>query len=130
MDPNGFIHTEYMQCVTATGRLSSRNPNFQNMPRGSTFIIRKAVESRFEGGSILEGDYSQLEFRVAGFLAKDDGIRSDVEAGTDVHNIRQELSGVPDRKPRRTPSSLCMVVLVVLKIRSGTTVPSSKSTTV
>jgi DNA polymerase I-like protein with 3'-5' exonuclease and polymerase domains len=93
MDPNGFIHTEYMQCVTATGRLSSRNPNFQNMPRGSTFIIRRAVESRFEGGSILEGDYAQLEFRVAGFLAKDEGIRNDVEAGTDVHNYTASIIG-------------------------------------
>ena len=67
VDDHGFIHPEFMQCVTATGRLSSRNPNFQNMPRGNTFAIRKAVESRFEGGLIME-DYSQLEFRVAGFL--------------------------------------------------------------
>ena len=93
MDGNGFIHTEFMQCVTATGRLSSRNPNFQNMPRGSTFAIRKAVESRFEGGSILEGDYSQLEFRVAGYLAEDDGILTDVEAGTDVHSYTASVIG-------------------------------------
>ena len=93
MDREGFIHTEYMQCVTATGRLSSRNPNFQNMPRGSTFIIRKAVESRFAGGSILEGDYAQLEFRVAGFLAGDVGIQEDVEAGTDVHNYTASIIG-------------------------------------
>lgn len=93
VDGNGFIHTEFMQCVTATGRLSSRNPNFQNMPRGSTFIIRKAVESRFEGGYILEGDYAQLEFRVAGFLADDPAIREDVEAGTDVHSYTASVIG-------------------------------------
>lgn len=93
MDGGDFIHTEFMQCVTATGRLSSRNPNFQNMPRGSTFAIRRAVESRFEGGKILEGDYSQLEFRVAGFLAQDETIREDVEAGTDVHNITAGIIG-------------------------------------
>ena len=93
VDSEGFIHTEFMQCVTATGRLSSRNPNFQNMPRGSTFIIRRAVESRFEGGSILEGDYSQLEFRVAGFLANDNGIKNDVEIGTDVHNYTASVIG-------------------------------------
>jgi len=93
MDGNGFIHTEFMQCVTATGRLSSRNPNFQNMPRGSTFAIRRAVESRFEGGQILEGDYSQLEFRVAGYLANDDGILNDVEAGTDVHSYTASVIG-------------------------------------
>ena len=93
MDANGFIHTEFMQCVTATGRLSSRNPNFQNMPRGSTFIIRKAVESRFKGGYILEGDYAQLEFRVAGFLADDPAIRDDVEAGTDVHSYTASVIG-------------------------------------
>jgi DNA polymerase I-like protein with 3'-5' exonuclease and polymerase domains len=93
VDDDGFVHPEFMQCVTATGRLSSRNPNFQNMPRGSTFAIRKVVESRFEGGFILEGDYSQLEFRVAGFLAKDAQAYKDVLDGTDVHNYTASIIG-------------------------------------
>ncbi len=93
VDEHGFIHPEFMQCVTATGRLSSRNPNFQNMPRGSTFAIRKVIESRFEGGSILEGDYSQLEFRVAGFLSKDKQVYDDVKKGTDVHSYTAEIIG-------------------------------------
>ena len=93
VDDHGFIHPEFMQCVTATGRLSSRNPNFQNMPRGNTFAIRKVVESRFEGGLIMEGDYSQLEFRVAGFLAKDGQVYADVKAGTDVHSYTASVIG-------------------------------------
>lgn len=93
LDNNGFIHPEYMQCVTATGRLSSRNPNFQNMPRGSTFVIRKVVESRWDNGWIIEGDYSQLEFRVAGFLSGDNQVYADVKAGTDVHNYTASIIG-------------------------------------
>ena len=93
VDDHGFIHPEFMQCVTATGRLSSRNPNFQNMPRGNTFAIRKVVESRFEDGFIMEGDYSQLEFRVAGFLAKDGQVYADVKAGTDVHSYTASVIG-------------------------------------
>ena len=93
VDDKGFIHPEFMQCVTATGRLSSRNPNFQNMPRGNTFEIRKVVESRFEGGSVIEGDYSQLEFRVAGFLAKDPQAYKDVREGTDVHSFTASIIG-------------------------------------
>tara|TARA_B100000073_G_scaffold97580_1_gene77566 strand:+ start:3038 stop:4567 length:1530 start_codon:yes stop_codon:yes gene_type:complete len=93
VDSNGYIHPEFMQCVTATGRLSSRNPNFQNMPRGNTFAIRKVVESRFDGGYILEGDYSQLEFRVAGFLAKDKAVYRDVKEGTDVHSFTASIIG-------------------------------------
>ena len=93
VDGNGYIHPEFMQCVTATGRLSSRNPNFQNMPRGNTFAIRKVVESRFEDGLILEGDYSQLEFRVAGFLSKDAAVYKDVEDGTDVHSFTASIIG-------------------------------------
>ena len=93
VDDKNFIHPEFMQCITATGRLSSRNPNFQNMPRGNTFAIRKVVESRFPGGLILEGDYSQLEFRVAGFLAKDSQAYKDVEDGTDVHSYTASVIG-------------------------------------
>ena len=93
VDDHGFIHPEFMQCVTATGRLSSRNPNFQNMPRGNTFAIRKVVESRFEDGFIMEGDYSQLEFRVAGFLAKDRVVYADVRNGTDVHAYTASVIG-------------------------------------
>ena len=93
VDDHGFIHPEFMQCVTATGRLSSRNPNFQNMPRGNTFEIRKVVESRFDGGKIIEGDYSQLEFRVAGFLAKDAQAYIDVKEGTDVHSFTASIIG-------------------------------------
>ncbi len=93
VDAKNFIHPEFMQCVTATGRLSSRNPNFQNMPRGSTFAIRKVVESRFPDGYILEGDYSQLEFRVAGFLAGDKQAYADVKEGTDVHNYTASIIG-------------------------------------
>ena len=93
VDDHGFIHPEFMQCVTATGRLSSRNPNFQNMPRGSTFAIRKVVESRFDDGYIMEGDYSQLEFRVAGFLAKDKVVYDDVRNGTDVHAYTASIIG-------------------------------------
>lgn len=93
VDDKGFIHPEFMQCVTATGRLSSRNPNFQNMPRGNTFEIRKVVESRFDGGKIIEGDYSQLEFRVAGFLANDAQAYIDVREGTDVHSFTASIIG-------------------------------------
>jgi DNA polymerase I-like protein with 3'-5' exonuclease and polymerase domains len=63
------------------------------MPRGNTFEIRKVVESRFPQGKIVEGDYSQLEFRVAGFLAQDSQAYADVEAGTDVHNYTASVIG-------------------------------------
>jgi DNA polymerase I-like protein with 3'-5' exonuclease and polymerase domains len=92
-DGNDIVHPDFMQCVTATGRLSSRNPNFQNMPRGSTFAIRRAMVSRFDGGKILEADYGQLEFRVAGFLANDPQVYHDVENKVDVHTVTAEIIG-------------------------------------
>ena len=87
LDYSDRIHPQFMQCVTSTGRLSSRSPNFQNMPRGKTFPVRRAVVSRFEGGQILEGDYAQLEYRVAGYLSKDKHVYENVKGGVDVHNL-------------------------------------------
>jgi len=90
----GYIHPQFMQCITATGRLSSRNPNFQNMPRSGTFPVRAAIVSRFENGKILEGDYSQLEFRVAAFLSQDKQALEDVKNKIDVHSYTADIIGV------------------------------------
>lgn len=83
--PNGVLHPKFNQCVTRTTRLSSSDPNFQNQPRGNTFPVRAVVISRFEGGSILQADYSQLEFRVAAQLCGDDKMKRDIMEGVDVH---------------------------------------------
>jgi DNA polymerase-1 len=82
---SGLLHTTFNQCRTATGRLSSSDPNFQNQPRGGTFPVRKCVVSRFDGGSIMEADFSGLEFRVAGVLSQDAQIFEDIKTGKDVH---------------------------------------------
>ena len=89
-----FIHPNFMQCVTATGRLSSRSPNFQNMPRANTFPVRKTIISRWKDGFILEGDYKQLEFRVAGFLSEDNTVYKEVEEGFDVHSFTAQMMDV------------------------------------
>ena len=83
--PNGLLHASFNQTTTRTGRLSSSNPNFQNQPKGHKFPVRKAVVSRFDGGYILEADFSGLEFRVAGELSRDPQIIEDILSGKDVH---------------------------------------------
>lgn len=83
--PDGVLHAQFNQCTTRTGRLSSSNPNFQNQPKGGKFPVRKCVVSRFEGGQILEIDFSGLEFRVAGELSRDPQIIEDILSGKDVH---------------------------------------------
>jgi DNA polymerase I-like protein with 3'-5' exonuclease and polymerase domains len=82
---DGLLHAQFNQCITRTGRLSSSQPNFQNIPKGHKFPVRKAVHSRFEGGTIMEADFSGLEFRVAGELSRDPQIIEDIESGKDVH---------------------------------------------
>jgi len=91
---SSMLHPKFMQAVTATAWLSSRDPNFQNQPRGGTFPIRKVVDSRFEGGSILEVDFAQLEFRTAVFLAQDKQGMEDIKNKIDVHQYTAEVIGV------------------------------------
>src|SRR5210317_1447133 len=83
--PDGILHAQFNQTTTRTGRLSSSNPNFQNQPRGGTFPVRRCVVSRFDGGEVLEADFSGLEFRVAGELSRDPQIIEDILGGKDVH---------------------------------------------
>ena len=91
---NSMLHPKFMQAVTATARLSSRDPNFQNQPRGGTFPIRKVVTSRFDNGRILEVDFAQLEFRTAVFLAQDKQGMEDIKNKIDVHQYTADIIGV------------------------------------
>ena len=91
---DSFLYPNFMQCITATGRLSSRDPNFQNQPRGGTFPIRRAIASRFPGGKIIEVDFAQLEFRTAVFLAQDKQGMEDIKNGVDVHQYTAYVIGV------------------------------------
>ena len=79
-----ILHSNFNQCITATGRLSSSNPNFQNQPKRG-FPVRAAVTSRFEGGKFYEIDFSGLEFRVAGEVSRDPQIIDDILSGKDIH---------------------------------------------
>ena len=84
---DGLLHTSFMQCVAATGRLSSRNPNFQNLPRANNFPIRKTIISRWKGGKIADIDFAQLEFRCAVAMAGCAQGLKDILEGVDIHSI-------------------------------------------
>lgn len=86
-----LLHVNFNQCITATGRLSSSNPNFQNLPRDKQFPIRQTIKSRWLGGTILDCDLAQLEFRVAAILANDARAKQDILKGVDVHSYTSKV---------------------------------------
>ena len=84
---DGLIHTSFNQAVTATGRLSSNNPNLQNIPvrtdKGRE--IRKAFVPRDENHILLAADYSQIELRIIAHLSGDQAMLSAFRNGIDIH---------------------------------------------
>ncbi len=84
---SGRVHTDYMQTVAATGRLSSNNPNLQNIPirteRGRQ--VRKAFVPRSEDYTLLAADYSQIELRIIAALSKEETMISAFKNGEDIH---------------------------------------------
>ena len=84
---DGKIHTCFNQALTATGRLSSSNPNLQNIPirseRGKE--IRKAFVPSRKGGVIMSADYSQIELRIMAHLSQDRHLIEAFNSGLDVH---------------------------------------------
>lgn len=83
----GRIHTTFNQAVTATGRLSSANPNLQNIPIRSEQgkEIRRAFVPNYEGHYLLSADYSQIELRIIASLSKDYHLCKDFSEGKDIH---------------------------------------------
>ncbi|WP_299527714.1 DNA polymerase I [uncultured Lutibacter sp.] len=86
-EKTGRIHTTYSQAVAATGRLSSNNPNLQNIPirteRGRQ--VRKAFVPRDENYSLVAADYSQIELRIIAALSDDDSMIASFKRGEDIH---------------------------------------------
>ena len=81
------IHTTFMQRTTATGRLSSREPNLQNLPirddEGRN--LRKMFSSSFENGTIISADYNQIELRLIANFSGDENMIHDYLSGLDIH---------------------------------------------
>lgn len=96
-DQNGRIHTTFTQDITATGRLSSKDPNLQNIPvrteegkRIRTGFIAK------KGKKLVSADYSQFELRLAAVLSNDQSLIDDFNSGVDIHTkTASEAFNVP-----------------------------------
>tara|TARA_R110001592_G_scaffold307299_2_gene580888 strand:+ start:419670 stop:422447 length:2778 start_codon:yes stop_codon:yes gene_type:complete len=84
----GRIHTSYQQAVASTGRLSSKNPNLQNIPIKTELGqgVRKAFVPRDENHVLLAADYSQVELRIVAALAKDENMVADFVSKKDIHS--------------------------------------------
>ena len=84
---DGRVHTDYMQTVAATGRLSSNNPNLQNIPirteRGRE--VRKAFIPRDKNHTLLAADYSQIELRIIAALSEEETMIKAFQDGEDIH---------------------------------------------
>ena len=94
---DGRIHTQFNQCVTATGRISSTEPNLQNIPVRTSQgrEIRKAFVA--SPGHVLVGaDYSQIELRILAHISNDEGMIAAFNSGEDIHRrTASEVFGVP-----------------------------------
>ena len=93
----GRVHTSYHQAVAATGRLSSSDPNLQNIPVRSEEgrRIRQAFIAG-EGFTVMAADYSQIELRIMAHLSQDTGLLQAFKEGLDVHKATAaEVFGVP-----------------------------------
>ncbi len=114
IDPtDGRIHTTFNQALTDTGRLSSSNPNLQNIPirsdRGQR--IRAAFVARGEGWQLLSADYSQVELRIMASMSGDERMIAAFQRGEDIHaQTASVVYGVPLEEVTSRQRSHCKMV--------------------
>ena len=107
-DQTGRVHTDYMQTVAATGRLSSNNPNLQNIPirteRGRQ--VRKAFIPRDKDHILLAADYSQIELRIIAALSEETNMIDAFKRGEDIHaSTASKVFNVPIQEVTREQRS-------------------------
>ncbi|MCR4723297.1 MAG: DNA polymerase I [Eubacteriales bacterium] len=96
--PDGRIHSNFNQTMTATGRISSSNPNLQNIPikTDEGKIIRKVFIPSDSDHLIVSADYSQIELRVLAHISGDENMIASFKSGLDIHRkTASEIFGVP-----------------------------------
>jgi DNA polymerase-1 len=101
VDRQGRVHTTFEQMVTSTGRLSSRNPNLQNIPVRTEWgrRIRACFVPPEDGWALLSADYSQIELRILAHLSRDPALVNAFERGEDVHTRTASLIfGIPPQE--------------------------------
>jgi DNA polymerase-1 len=114
VDAGGRLHTIFNQTTTATGRLSSTNPNLQNVPvRGELGRrIRKAFVAPDSSRILLAADYSQIELRIMAHLSGDEAMRAAFRRGDDIHDVTARgifavaAGDVPSANQRRIAKSV------------------------
>lgn len=96
----GRVHTEFNQTVASTGRLSSLNPNLQNIPIRTEMgkEIRKAFVPRDKNYVILSADYSQIELRIMASICEDEALMKAFKKGEDIHTSTAALVFMVDKK--------------------------------
>jgi DNA polymerase-1 len=96
----GRVHTDFNQTVAATGRLSSLNPNLQNIPVRTEMgkEIRKAFVPRDKNYLLLSADYSQIELRLLAAICKDEALMKAFKSGEDIHRSTAALVFMVDPK--------------------------------
>jgi DNA polymerase-1 len=95
---DGRVHTTFEQTVTATGRLSSRNPNLQNIPirTDAGREIRSCFVAQGDGNVLLSADYSQIELRIMAHFSQEPRLLEAFRSGQDIHaRTASEVFGVP-----------------------------------
>ncbi len=94
---HGKIHTEFNQALTATGRLSSTNPNLQNIPQRA--VESKQIKEAFVGTGdnlLISADYSQIELRLLAHFSEDEGLIEQYKMADDIHSATaSQIFGVP-----------------------------------
>ena len=95
--PDGRIHTNFQMTVTATGRLSSTEPNLQNIPvRRELGAGLRRMFTAGEGNVLIDADYSQIELRLLAHISGDENMRAAFLSGEDVHRVTaSQVFGIP-----------------------------------
>ena len=102
------VHSSFNQTMTATGRLSTSTPNFQNIPIRTEDgkEVRKAIKAQSDDCQILSADYSQIELRVMAHLSKDEALTKALNDGEDIHtftaknvfNVKEDQDVLPEMR--------------------------------